>query len=80
LLLKHCDTASLLNPPPAQQTHGVFEVPKDVNAGIVRVLLENYGLPPWDSELYAALEAEYESDQARIEELYIQFMKDLENE
>jgi hypothetical protein len=46
----------------------------------VRVLLENYGLPPWDSELYAALEAEYESDQARIEELYIQFMKDIENE
>jgi hypothetical protein len=57
LFLKNCDTASLLNPPPAQQTHGVFEVPKDVNAGIVRVLLENYGLPPWDSELYAALEA-----------------------
>lgn len=80
LFLKHCDAAGLLNPPPAEQTHGVFEVPKDVNPGIVRVLLENFGLPPWDSAVYAALEAEYESDQARIEVLYNQFMKDLENE
>jgi hypothetical protein len=44
----------------------------------VRVLLETYGLPPWDPEVYAALEAEYERDQARIEELYVQFTKDLE--
>jgi hypothetical protein len=44
----------------------------------VRVLLGTCGLPPWDSEVYAALEAEWERDQLHIEELYIQFMKDLE--
>ena len=80
LFLQHCEAAGLLDPPSSEQTHGVFEVPKGVNAGIVRVLLETYGLPPWDSDVYAAVEAEYERDQARIEELYIQFMKDLENE
>jgi len=50
-----------------------------VNRGIVKVLLDTYGLPPWDADIYAALEAEYERDQARIEELYNQFLKDLEN-
>jgi hypothetical protein len=80
LFLKHCQAAGLLDPPSSEQTHGVFEVPKGVNAGIVRVLLETYGLPPWNPADYAALDAEYERDQARIEELYIQFMKDLENE
>jgi hypothetical protein len=80
LFLKHCEVAGLLDPPSFGQTHGVFEVPRGVNPGIVRVLLETCGLPPWDSDVYAALEAEYERDQARIEELYVQFMKDLENE
>jgi hypothetical protein len=80
LFLKHCEAAGLLDPPSSEQTHGVFLVPKDVNPGIVRVLLETYGLPPWDSDVYAALDAKYERDQARIEELYIQHMKDLENE
>ncbi len=46
----------------------------------MRVLLETYGLPPWNRDVYAALDAEYERDQACIEELYIQHMKDLENE
>ena len=80
LFLKHCEAAGLLDPPSSEQTHGVFLVPNGVNPGIVRVLLETCGLPPWDADVYAALEAEYERDQARIEELYIQFMKDLENE
>ncbi len=51
-----------------------------MNRGIVKVLLDTYGLPPWDADIYAALEAEYERDQAHIEELYNQFLKDLENE
>ena len=80
LFLKHCENAGLLDPPPAEQTHGVFVIPKGANRAIVRVLLENHGLPPWDPDIYAALEAEYERDQARIEELYQQFMKDLEHE
>ena len=70
LFLQHCETAGLLKPPVAEQTHGVFVIPRGVNRGIVRVLLETCGLRPWDSEIYAALEAEYERDQARIEELY----------
>jgi len=80
LFLKQCDAAGLLDPAPAEQTHGVFVIPKGANSGIVRVLLETYGLPPWDPDIYAALEAEYERDQARIEELYKQFMEDLERE
>jgi hypothetical protein len=80
LFLKHCEAAGLLDPQSSEQTHGVFLVPKDVNPGIVRVLLETYGLPPWNRDVYAALDAEHERDQARIEELYIQHMKDLENE
>jgi hypothetical protein len=80
LFLQYCDVAGLLNPPPAEQTHGVFVIPKELNSGIVSFLLETQGLPPWDPDLYAALEAERKRDSARIEELYIQFMKDLDNE
>lgn len=80
LFLKYCEAAGLLDPPPAEQTHGVFVIPKGANHGIIKVLLETYGLPPWDPEIYAALEAEYERDQAHIEELYTQFLKDHENE
>jgi hypothetical protein len=80
LFLKHCDDAGLLEPPPAEQTHGVFLVTRDMNSRIVRVLLQNYGLPPWDKDVYATLEAEHESDQANIEELHTRFMKDLKNE
>jgi hypothetical protein len=79
LFLKHCETAGLLEAPPAARTQNVFEIPRGVNRGILTVLIETYGLPPWDPEVYATLEAEYERDQAHIEELYIQFMKDLEN-
>ena len=80
LFLQHCEVAGLLDPPSSEQTHGVFVIPKGVYPGIVKVLLRTYGLPPWNPDDYAALKAEYERDQARIEELYIQFVKDLENE
>ena len=80
LFLKRCENAGLLDPAPAEQTHGVFVIPKGANWAITRVLLETYGLPPWDPNAYAALEAEYERDQALIEELYKQFMEDLKNE
>jgi hypothetical protein len=55
-------------------------MPKGVNRGILTVLIEDYGLPPWDADVYAALEAEFERDQARIKELHDQFMEDLKNE
>jgi hypothetical protein len=80
LFLKHCEIAGLLEAAPAEQTHGVFVMPRGVNRGILTVLIEEHGLPPWDPDIYAALEVEYERDQARIEELYNQFMEDLENE
>ena|ERR1700694_2300148 len=80
LFLKQCEAAGLLDAPPAEQTHGVFVIPKGANGGIMKVLIETHGLPPWDPDIYAALEAEFARDQAHIDELYIQFMKDLENE
>jgi hypothetical protein len=80
LFLKRCEAAGLLDPAPAEQTHGVFVIPKGANSAIVKVLLQTYGLPPWDPDIYASLEAEYEGDQARIEELYRQFMEDIESE
>jgi hypothetical protein len=80
LFLEYCDAAGLLNPPPAEQTHGVFVIPKELDGGIVSFLLKTQGLPPWDPDLYAALKAGRERGSARIEELYIQFMKDLDHE
>ena len=77
LFLKHCEAAGLLDPVTAEQTHGVFVIPKGANHAIVKVLLETHGLPPWDPGDYAALEAEYQRDQEHIEKLYNQFMKDL---
>jgi hypothetical protein len=62
LFLKHCEIAGLLEPGTAEQTHGVFVIPRGANTAIVKVLLETYGLPPWDPDAYAALEAEYERD------------------
>jgi hypothetical protein len=79
LFLKHCAAADLLDPVTAEQTHGVFVIPKGANRAIVKVLLETYGLPPWDPDAYDTLEAEYQRDQAHIEELFKQFMKEHEN-
>lgn len=79
LFLKHCEAAGLLDAEPGEQTHGVFVIPRGVNRAIVKVLLEAYGLPPWDAAAYATLEAEYDEDQARIEGLYKEFMEDLKN-
>lgn len=80
LFLKHCEAAGLLDPAPAEQTHGVFVIPEGANSAIVKVMLQTYGLPPWDAEIYASVEAEYQRAQARIEELYRQFMEDRESE
>jgi hypothetical protein len=75
LFLKHCGAAGLLEPAPVEQT-SVFEIPKGCNPGIVRVLLETQGLPPWDPDVYAALEAEYQRDADHIEELYRRFLEE----
>ena len=75
LFLKHCEAAGLLEPPPVEQT-SVFVIPRGCNPGIVKVLLETQGLPPWDPDVYAALEAEYRRDAEHIEELYRRFLKE----
>ena len=77
LFLQHCDAAGLFNPPPGEQTHGVFVIPKELNYTIASFLLKTQGLPPWDPDLYAALLAEPKRDS---KEVYIEFMKGLENE
>jgi hypothetical protein len=76
LFLKHCEAAGLLEPAPVEQTSVVFNIPKGANPGIVRVLLETEGLPPWDSAVYAALEAEYRRDADHIEEVYRRFLEE----
>ena len=58
----------------------MFEIPRGVNPGIAKVMIQTYGLPPWDPDEYAAIEAEFKRDQARIEELHEKFLKDLNNE
>lgn len=73
--LKHCEAAGLLQPPAVEET-SVFEIPKGCNPGIVKVLLETQGLPPWDPDVYATLEAEYRRDADHIEELYRRFLKE----
>ena len=79
LFLKQCAIAGLLTPEQVEQTHGVFAVPRGVNPGIAKVMIETYGLPPWDPDEYAAIEAEFKLDQARIEELHEKFLEDLDH-
>lgn len=74
LFLKHCESAGLIHAV-AEQT-SVFELPKDVNPAVARVLIETQGLPPWDAVAYAALEAEYRRDAAHIEELYQRYIRE----
>src|SRR5260221_6948901 len=46
LFLKRCEIAGLLDPAPAEQTHGLLVIPKGVNWAITRVLLETHGFVP----------------------------------
>jgi hypothetical protein len=78
--LRQCDFAELLAPQHVQQNGGVFRVPPGVESSVVRVMLKSYGLPPWDPDEYAAIAAEHERDVAHVEEVYQQFLKDLDHE
>jgi len=77
--LRECEIAGLLTATELEKTSGVFEVPPGVVGGVARVMIETYGLPPWDPDEYAAVVAEYRRDEARIEELYAKFLEDLSN-
>jgi hypothetical protein len=77
--LKQCELAGMLTAKQLEQTHGVFAAPRGVDLSIARVMIETYGLPPWDPDEYAAIKAEFERDQARIDELYENFLRELNN-
>jgi hypothetical protein len=77
--LKQCELAGLLTAKQLEQTHGVFAAPRGVDISIARVMIETYGLPPWDPDEYAAIKAELERDQGRIDELYENFLRELNN-
>lgn len=77
--LKQCELAGLLTAKQLEQTHGVFAAPRGVDLSIARVMIETYGLPPWDPDEYAAIKEELERDQARIDELYENFLRELNN-
>jgi hypothetical protein len=78
--LKECEIAGLLNPTQLEQTHGVIVAPRDVDLRVAKVMIETYGLPPWEADEYAAIQAEFERDKARVEELHERFLEDLTNE
>jgi hypothetical protein len=77
--IKQCDIAGMLTPQQLEQTARVFAVPRGVDPSVAKVMLETYGLPPWERDEYAAILPELERDEAHIEELYRKFLEDLSN-
>ena len=75
--LKECAIAGLLSPQQLE-TLGVIVAPRGVDIRVAKVMIETYGLPPWEPGDYAAIEAEFERDEAHIEELYQKFLEDLD--
>jgi hypothetical protein len=67
-LLKECEKAGLLEKPATIFRGGVIEIPREAwHIGSALVAIS--GPPPWDADLFAKLDAEYEKDQADIDEL-----------
>lgn len=67
-LLKECEKAGLLEKPATIFRGGVIEIPREAwHIGSALVAIS--GPPPWDADLFAKLNAEYEKDQAEIDEL-----------
>jgi Family of unknown function (DUF5681) len=77
LFLKECAIAGLLTPQLLEQTHGAFAAPRGVDLRVAKVMIETYGFPPWEPDEYAAIVAEFERDQAHIEDLHERFLKNL---
>jgi hypothetical protein len=73
------EKAGLLEPPPGKQTHGVLTAPKNLDLHFFCILLKILGPPPWDPGVHEAALAEYQQDQAEIEELRRQFLKGQDN-
>lgn len=73
------EEAGLFEPPPGKQTHGVLVAPKNLNLHSFRILIKALGAPPWDPKICKAALAEYQQDQAHLEELRSQFLKGQNN-
>jgi hypothetical protein len=73
------EKAGLFEPPPGKQTHGVLTAPKNLDLHFFCILLKILGPPPWDPGVHEAALAEYQQDQAEIEELRRQFLKGQDN-
>ena len=69
----------LFEPPPGKQTHGALVAPKNLDLHFFCILLKILGPPPWDPGVHEAALAEYQQDQAEIEELRSQFLKEQNN-
>jgi hypothetical protein len=73
------EKAGLFEPPPGKQTHGVLTAPQNLDLHFFCILLKILGPPPWDPGVHEAALAEYQQDQAEIEELRRQFLKGQDN-
>jgi hypothetical protein len=69
----------LLEPPPGKQTHGVLVAPKNLDLHSFCILLKILGAPPWKPGMFEAAQAEYQEDQAQLDELRRQFLKGQDN-
>jgi hypothetical protein len=67
-LLQYCRRAGLLDSP-AAISGSVIHAPEGVPMELVARLVRYAGAPPWDSELFDQLEAEYDRDIANLEKL-----------
>lgn len=74
--LIECMHAGLLNSAALVQTSNVFVIPDGVNLNILDVLLTQYGLPPWDPDVYQTLEDECQRDCDEITKLREDFKRD----
>lgn len=66
--MQQCKRAGLLDSP-AEIHQSVIHVPHGVPGDLAARLVRYAGPPPWDSELFDQLEAEYHRDIANIEKL-----------
>jgi len=68
MLMEQCKRAGLLDSPATLQ-NDVIQAPEGVPMELVARLVVCTGAPPWDSELFARLETEYDRDVADLERL-----------
>lgn len=78
--LIECKHAGLLEGAQLVRLSNVVVIPDGVNRGILNVLLTQYGRPPWDPDVYEALESEWQRDRDEIDRLRQIFLRSDDNE